>query len=815
MAKVYTPPFKPRVRQAEALQKMRGHKAFGLLMAMRCVDSETEYLSPTGWKKIGAYQGGKVAEFRLDGTAHFVDPIEYIKSPVDQFFSFKSNGGIDQVLSTHHRILSCGPPRQKFSKKISKVPDGFRSVARKRTDWWREFTPQQMVAMRRGMKEHIPTTFELVHERRMDISEADLRLQIAFHADGSFGTRDLSRITSARKGVVSVKKESKKARMRELLSEAGRAWEERKRADGYSLFVFIPPRISKTFGEEWWDADANQRRLVADEVWRWDGRRVASRSGALHYSSKHECDADFIQFCFSSCGRRAMKSGVQADGTYKVHVTGAGRSGNLALLPAPEPYNDSDGFMYSFSVPSTYLVLRRGGKVFATGNTGKTKVTLDNFGELELEGEVQDMCVIAPGGVYKIWEGAALEHFSTDLKRRISIHVWESGAGKRAREERKAFMEATDRPRLLVVNVEALSAVKEARELTAKFLGQRKSLLAVDESTTIKNPSSKRTKFIVQNLGALAEYRRILSGLPTPRDPLDIFSQFEFLDWRILGFRSFFAFRARYAIIHRANFGGRDVPLIKGFRDLDDIQKKIEPFSYRALLEDCYDLPPKLYSFREVEMHPEQKRIYEEMKKFATAKLNATAHVTATIVIAQIARLHQILCGHVVDEEGNMHEVPELRTTALLDTLREYDGKAIIWCSYDADIQKLTKALEKEYGEGTVARFWGGNRSTREAEEKRFQDDPAVRFMLATASAGGRGRMWAAADLVIYYSTTNDLEQRSQSEERPQAVGKTQSVAYVDFIVRGTVEDKIIKALREKINVASVVTGDNYREWLV
>lgn len=811
---VYTPPFKPRARQAEALAKSAGKKAFAYLMAMRCVDADTEYLSPEGWRRIADYKSGTVAEFRLDGTAHFVEPKEFIKAPVDKFYRFKSNGGVDQVLSANHRILACSPARHSFSKRLCPVPEGFRTHPRKSTDWWREFTPQQMIDNKRGMKEHVPVTFMLQSESRIALSEIEIRIQVAFHADGSYGTRDLSRITGKRKGVISVKKEAKKERLRELLRSSGIVWKERLRVDGYSLFVFVPPLVSKTFGPEWWNASFEQRRIIADEAWRWDGRKIKSRGDAKRYSSMHESDADFIQFCYSSTGERASKTAA-ADGTFIVHVTGSGRSGNLALLPKPEPYDDHDGFMYSFSVPSTFLVLRRNGKIFVTGNTGKTKVTLDDYGRLELAGEVDDLLIVAPGGVYKTWEGAALEHFSLDLRKRIAIFVWESGMGKRAQKALKEFLALRDRPRMFIINIEALSAVKAAREAAIEFAKARKTYVAVDESTTIKNPSSKRTKFVIRELGWIAEFRRILSGLPTPKNPLDIFAQFEFLDWRILGFKNFIAFRARYAIIQRAVFGGRDVPLIKGFRNLDEIHAKISEHSYRATLEDCYDLPPKLYSFREIEMTDEQARIYNEMKKFATAKLSETEHVTATIVIAQIARLHQILCGHTVDEDGKLHEIPENRTRSLIEMLQEYDGKAIIWCSYDQDVQKVTRALEKEFGEGSAARFWGGNRSTREAEEKRFQDDHDCRWMVATASAGGRGRMWAVANLVVYYSSTSDLEHRAQSEERPQAVGKMNSVAYVDMIVRGTVEERIIKSLRGKIDMASVITGDNYKEWLI
>lgn len=446
---------------------------------------------------------------------------------------------------------------------------------------------------------------------------------------------------------------------------------------------------------------------------------------------------------------------------------------------------------------------------------GKTKTLLDDYGRMELDGRVKNLCVIAPGGVYKTWKKAAEEHLSADLKSRVKIGMWESGANATKTREFKAFMDEREAPRILLINVEALSSVKAAREAVEAFLKADKAVLAIDESTIIKNPSSQRTKFINSKLAGLATYRRILSGLPTPKNPLDIYGQMEFLDWKILGHRSYYSFRARYAVMWQQQFGGRSVPIVKGFRDLDNLAEKIDPHSFRVLLSDCYDLPPKTYELREVTLTAEQKRAYSDMKKFATTQLATGEHVTATVVVAQIIRLHQILCGHTQDEEGVFHEIPENRTSELLEILDDYDGKAIIWCSYDFDVQKVAKALQKTYGEGSTARFWGGNRSTREAEEARFLNDPECRFMVATAAAGGRGRTWTVASLTIYFSNTQDLEHRSQSEERTQGVGKTQAGAYIDLVVPGTVDEKIIFALRNKIDLAAAVTKDGYKEWLI
>jgi SNF2-related domain len=445
--------------------------------------------------------------------------------------------------------------------------------------------------------------------------------------------------------------------------------------------------------------------------------------------------------------------------------------------------------------------------------TGKTKVLLDDFGRLEYNKKVNDLLVIAPAGVYRTWVQAMTDHLSDDLRERIAIHVWSSAAtGIKAEKERELFL-LKRTPRVLLMNVEALSAVARAKNFCLQFLHEpKRAMIAVDESTIIKTPGARRTKFVNRVLASRGAYRRILSGLATPRSPLDLYCQFEFLDPSILGFHSFYTFRARYAILKNMLFGGRSVPIVVGYRDTEDLKRRIDPYSYRVEFRPQI---PSTYTIREVTLTDEQKRIYADIKKFATTKLADGSHVTATIVIAQILRLHQVLCGYTRDETNVQHEIPERRTDELLTLLEDYNGKAIVWCSYDYSINKVCKALHKEYGPQAVARFWGGNVNTREAEEQEFFNNPTCRFMVATPSAGGRGRTWSNADLVIYYSSTDNLEHRDQSEQRAQGLDKMRQVDYIDLIAPGTVETKILQALRKKINMASVINGDNYKDWLI
>ncbi len=515
---------------------------------------------------------------------------------------------------------------------------------------------------------------------------------------------------------------------------------------------------------------------------------------------------------------------------------------------------------------SEALRLMKGRKAFAllmAMRTGKTATILADFGQLELDKATNDLLVIAPAGVYRTWEVAIQEHLSKDLLKRSWVYTWSAGRNSQtAKREEAQFIEKYEGARILLVNVEALSSVDRAKKICLDFVQRRKCYTAVDESTTIKNIDSQRTTFVVDKLGPLAAVKRILSGLPSPRSPLDLYCQFQFLDKDILDFENYAAFQRRYATIERIvklptdelarrlsvrtgsnrmkvqGLGTMNItdmprniilqeleqrkvyiresfPKLIGYKNEHELREKIAPHSYRVRLEDCYDMPPKVYMRREVEMTAQQKRIYKELKEISTAEIEDLKFVTAHEVITRMLRLHQVLCGHTKDEEGNDHLFEELRTKEVINIIEEFDGKAIIWCSYDIDVNKVTAALEKEYGEGSTARFWGGNRNTRESEEKRFLNSPECRFMVATPAAGGRGRTWTVASLIVYYSNTNNLEHRSQSEERASGNKKNDYVTCVDILVPGTMDEIILKALREKINLSDVITGDNWREWVV
>lgn len=443
--------------------------------------------------------------------------------------------------------------------------------------------------------------------------------------------------------------------------------------------------------------------------------------------------------------------------------------------------------------------------------TGKSKVLLDTAALLYDAGRITGLLVVAPKGVYNNWPATQIPAHLPDRIER-TVYLWTPADTQKAQKEREALLRERGLA-VLAMNVEALSTAKGV-SFAERFLASRRCLMAVDESTTIKSPSASRTKACIK-LGRMADYRRILTGSPITKSPLDAYAQCQFLEPGALGSSSYFAFRARYSQMIDQRAGSRSFKKVVGYRNLDELTKKLGRFTSRVLKDDCLDLPPKVYLSRDVELTPEQRQAYDQMKRDAVATIEGSSSV-ATVVITQLLRLHQIACGHLMTENGVVG-LPNRRIDALLETLAETQGKAIIWATYRHDLAEIERALREAYGAESVVSYHGGTSpEDRAAAVVAFQDAASpVRWFVGQPRTGGYGLTLTAARTVVYYSNSYDLEVRLQSEDRAHRIGQTGSVTYVDLIARGTVDEKIIKALREKMNVAAEVLGDGWRDWLV
>jgi len=449
---------------------------------------------------------------------------------------------------------------------------------------------------------------------------------------------------------------------------------------------------------------------------------------------------------------------------------------------------------------------------FMEMGTGKSKVLVDNMAMLYDKGKINGALIIAPKGVYRNWYS---QEIPTHLPNHIqsTVVLWNATTTKSKQKEYETLLKSDYNLHILVMNVEAFSTLKGI-DFASQFLRTHKTLMVIDESTTIKTPTAKRTKAIIK-LAQHSNYRRILTGSPVTKSPLDLYTQCEFLDPWLLGFQSYYAFRSRYAQMVERNFGGRKVQLVVSYRRLDELSNKLESFSYRVLKEDCLDLPDKIYIRRTIELTEEQKKLYSTMKQMALAQLNGKL-LTAPNVLTQMMRLHQITCGHFKSDDGEIQELSSKRLEELMSVLEETEGKAIIWANYIYDIEHIVKNIKQEYGEDSVVQYYGAiDSEKRQKNIVQFQDpNSPVRFFVGNPQTGGYGITLTAANTVIYYSNGYDLEKRLQSEDRAHRIGQKKSVTYIDLIAEGTVDEKIVKALRKKINIASEILGEELKEWI-
>ena len=451
--------------------------------------------------------------------------------------------------------------------------------------------------------------------------------------------------------------------------------------------------------------------------------------------------------------------------------------------------------------------------LFADMGTGKSFMLINNAAMLYDKGRINSLLIVAPKGVYRNW-------YTSELPKHLPDHVsrtmacWSPTPRKAEKQQMDDMMNAVDTLRILIMNVEAFSTEKGSN-FARLFLRVTHGFMAIDESTTIKTHTAKRTKSIV-HVGKEARYRRIATGSPVTKSPLDLYAQCEFLGPDCLNASSYYAFQARYAVLVERKMPSHTFKQIVGYRRLDELQEKLNDFSFRVTKEECLDLPEKVYTRRDVELTKEQQTYYDQMKLMALAVVEGDLMSTNN-ALTQLMRLHQIVCGHIKLDDGRQLDIPSNRADELMAVLSESSGKVIIWANYRKDIENIKLAIQKEYGMTSVATYFGDT----EAEERqeivtKFQDPTSdLRFFVGNPRTGGYGLTLTAANVVVYYSNSFDLEVRLQSEDRAHRIGQTSKVTYVDLISVGTVDEHIVKALRNKINIASEVLGEDFKNWII
>ena len=457
--------------------------------------------------------------------------------------------------------------------------------------------------------------------------------------------------------------------------------------------------------------------------------------------------------------------------------------------------------------------------LFLEMGTGKTKIAIDTAGALYLDKKIDTVLIIAPKGVYDNWVRIEIpEHMSDAVE--YDICRWQASFTQKFKREISdlALFPEPRRLRILCMNVEALSTKKGASTSYAFLKRNPDNLVIIDESTTIKNKKAKRTETATE-LGKIAKYKRILTGSPITKDPMDLFSQCLFLSKQVLGYDSYYAYQGRYAVVKRRTAGHgekqRSYQQIIGFRRLDELTEKIKNHSARVLKKDCLDLPDKVFVRRNIELTVEQKKLYKEMQNLALAMLDSGELTTTKSVLTQIQRLQEIACGYLTGDDGKIRHLENHRLPELMSVLEETQGKVIIWSPRVPDIEKIIKALSDEYGPEAVGGFYGATKDDeRNRVKEEFQNpDSPLKYFVSNQATGRFGNTLTEAKTVIYFSNNHNLEDRMQSEDRAHRIGQTDKVTYIDFVAPGTIDEKILQSLLNKENIASQVMGEQKRDW--
>lgn len=453
--------------------------------------------------------------------------------------------------------------------------------------------------------------------------------------------------------------------------------------------------------------------------------------------------------------------------------------------------------------------------------TGKSKTYIDDVILSYYSKKIDCAILIAPKNICKQW---VEEQIAKHMPEAIDCMAlkWDKQSKK---FENKCKILLKHRGLIfLVIHPEALLTERGAA-FVRELLDSRKVSMGIDESTVVKNGKASRTK-LINSLGQYAVQRRIMTGTPIANCPLDVYSQFEFLQPGYFG-SSFVSFRARYAEVNVRKTGRQywdsakrqmvDVTFdeIVNYRNLDELQQRIAALSFRKLKSECLkDLPPKIFYRRESELSSEQEKYYQEMVKDSVAFLESGEVVTATIVLTKYLRMRQALANiYPSGEEDEMRQIAKRDNKAhdLMDAMNESSGKTIIWASFIPCIDNLTDLIAENYGSKRVVKIHGQMKPKDKDESlQRFKFEDAD-FLVMNPRSGGRGLDLVMANNEFYYDNDWSLEVRLQSEDRIHRGEQRKSCNYTDMVYPDTIDISMLDNLQERTEIANVVTGDNLR----
>lgn len=450
--------------------------------------------------------------------------------------------------------------------------------------------------------------------------------------------------------------------------------------------------------------------------------------------------------------------------------------------------------------------------LFLEQGLGKTKVILDNAAHLWASGKIDTLLIDAPNGVHAQWIDEQLPIHLPDWVPRKTA-VYKSEQPQWLKKEIEDVFAYNDGLRIFAVHHDA-SVTDKGLKFIQRVLDSGRALWCIDESSRkIKTPGAKRTKATLK-MRKLAPFRRILDGTPVTRGVEDLYTQLMFLSDDVHGFSSFYTFRNRYCLTRQVQGAPTGVVEIYGYRNLEELQKRMDAWTIRLRAEDCLDLPERTYVERPVLLTAEQKRLYNEMKDELITQLDSGEVISAEQAVVKLLRLQQIICGHAKDEDGTVHSIASNRAAEALAAAQQSQGaKCIVWARFHHDIDTLAATFRKA---GFKPVTWDGRTSIddRKAAKDKFINDPECGPFIANPGSAGTGTdgLQHASHTAIWYSNTFKATERWQGDARLFRDGQKGTVNNIDLVVAGSVDMHILRTLKQRKDVA--VTALDIRNWL-
>lgn len=439
----------------------------------------------------------------------------------------------------------------------------------------------------------------------------------------------------------------------------------------------------------------------------------------------------------------------------------------------------------------------------------KSKPVIDLAGECYENGEHDALLVIAPQNVHRKWIVKEIAAHLPDRIARSGLYYRTQKATTKWHKQEVAEFAAADGLKILAMTWNAL-ITNNGFALAEAFLKEHDAILCLDESRRIKSFKALRTK-AAKKLGKLASRRLALSGTAVANGPFDIFEQIRFLDptfWKRNGFGTKVSFENYFGIWREAvrNDNGRAFRTCVRYQRLEELHEIIASISDHVRKCDVLDLPPKIYDRIEFEMTAKQRKHYDELERdFVT--FIADDMVTASMALTRLLRLQQATCGYLPGEDGQLVALDKKnpRLDALAEIAEDVDVPGIVWARFTEDIDQVCDLLGRRMKKRVVRYDGKVDETTQAAAIDAFQAGEADWFV-GHPQACGEGHDLYEGKVVVYYSNTFDLDQRIQSEDRAHRYGMDdRPVTYIDLVAQDSVDDKITKALKDKVKVADVI----------